>query len=200
MFRIFITGWLVLILSPAIALENGFEINASYDAMAKTVEIRWKNNEPGAVRFILQKSADQQGWINLDTLYNSEDFNQQMILWEDRNPSPGGFLYRLVTEVDEANFSLSKPVYIEVSPFKYAWNSIPTATKGILKLQFAGEGVIGGVINFLIQTPSGRVLLRSRFSSLTELIEVPVSNLGKGTYVLSMFVEGDLIWRQKLIK
>ncbi|MBL0056190.1 MAG: hypothetical protein IPP31_08295 [Chitinophagaceae bacterium] len=200
MFRMFITGCLAFLLDPAVALENGFEINGTYDAMAKTVEIRWKNNEPGAVRFILQKSYDEKGWINLDTLYNSTDFNQQMILWEDRNPSPGGFLYRLVTEVDEANFSLSKPVYIVVSPFKYSWNSIPTARKGILKLKYSGEGIIGGVINFFIQTPSGRVLLRSRFSSFTDQIEVPVANLGKGTYILSMFVEGDLIWRQKLIK
>ena len=180
--------------------ENGFEITASYDPMARTVEIRWKNKEHAANLFILQKSSDQQDWTNIDTLYNATDFNEQVITWEDRNPVPGGVLYRLKTVVDENNYSLSKPVYVEVHSPTYSWVSIPCYQKKLLKLQYTGKGNISGVINLFIQTRSGKVLLRSRFSSFTNSIEVPVDNLGTGNYYISMYVGGELIWRERFIK
>jgi hypothetical protein len=183
----------------ATALENGFEINASYDPSSKSVVIKWKNNEQCASQFILQKSDDQQNWVNVDTLYNTEDFNEQMILWEDRNPVPGGFLYRLKTVVDDYNFSFSKPVYVKISPWIYDW-SITENIKDRLVLQYAGSGLIEGVINVYMQTRSGKTLFKSRYSSFTTSIDIPVANLGKGNYYITMFVEGELIWKYKLVK
>lgn len=200
MYRILFIGLLAAFSARGAVTENGFEIVASYDALARTVEIRWKNKELQANLFILQKSSDQVEWTNLDTLYNTIDFNEQMIIWEDRNPVPGGSLYRLKTVVDENNYSLSRPVYVEVNKAAYSWTNIPSYKKSLLKLYYTGAGTIGGVINLFIQTRSGKVLLRSRFSSFTNYIEVPVDNLGKGNYYISMFVEGELIWRERFVK
>lgn len=200
MYRMLFICMMGFLSAKATVPENGFEIAASYDPMARTVEIRWKNKEHAANLFILQKSSDQQEWTNVDTLYNAADFNEQEITWEDRNPTPGGVLYRLKTVVDENNYSLSKPVYVEVHSPVYTWESIPCYQKKLLKLQYTGKANIGGVINLYIQTRSGKVLLRSRFSSFTNYIEVPVSNLGTGNYYISMYVEGELIWRERFIK
>lgn len=200
MYRILFIGLLAAYSARGAVTENGFEIVASYDALARTVEIRWKNKELQANLFILQKSSDQVEWTNLDTLYHAADFNEQLIIWEDRNPVPGGCLYRLMTVVDENNYSLSRPVYVEVNKATYAWTNIPSYQKSLLKLYYTGTGTIGGVINLFIQTRSGKVLLRSRFSSFTNYIEVPVDNLGKGNYYISMFVEGELIWRERFVK
>ena len=189
----------VMSLSAA-ALENGFEINASYDANSKSVVIKWKNNDQCATRFILQKSDDQQNWINVDTLYNTEDFNEQLILWEDRNPVPGGFLYRLKTVVDDYNYSFSKPVYVKINPWIYDWSIEAGNKKEKLQLQYIGSGQIEGVINLSMQTRSGKVLFKSRYSSFTTNIDIPISNLGKGNYYITMFVEGELIWKYKLVK
>jgi len=200
MFRILYIALLAAVSARGAVTENGFEIVASYDAMARIVEIRWKNKELQANLFILQKSSDQVEWTNLDTLYNAADFNEQLIIWEDRNPVPGGCLYRLKTVVDENNFTLSRPVYVEVNKAAFSWSNIPSYQNNLLKLHYTGTGTIGGVINLYIQTRGGKVLLRSRFSSFTRYIEVPVDNLGKGNYYISMFVEGELIWRERFIK
>jgi len=87
-----------------------------------------------------------------------------------------------------------------VNTATYQWTNIPCFQKSLLKLQYTGTGTIGGVNNLYIKTRSGKVLLRSRFSSFTNYIEVPVDNLGKGNYYISMFVEGELIWRERFVK
>lgn len=200
MIKLLITGLMGALSLSAIALENGFEINASYNPDTKSVVIKWKNNDHCAYQFILQKSDDQQSWTNIDTLYNTEDFNEQMILWEDRDPVPGGFLYRLKTVVDDFNYSFSKPVYVKISPWIYDWSIAPGNKKEKLQLQYTGTGLIEGVINVLMQTRSGKTLFKSRYSSFTTNIDIPVANLGRGNYYISMFVEGELIWKYKLIK
>lgn len=197
MSKMFVIGLMGVLSSFAAVAENGFDIAAIYDAQGKTVVIRWKNNEECAYQFILQKSDDQQNWINIDTLFNAEDFNEQVILWEDRNPVPGGFLYRLKTVVDDLNYSFSKPVYVNISRSVYEWNIEPDAKKDKLIAQYAGQANIDGVINVLLQTRSGKVLYRSRFSSFTTNFDIPVANLGKGNYYISFFVEGELIWKHR---
>ena len=200
MSKIFVIGLMGVLSSFAAVAENGFDIAAIYDAQGKTVVIRWMNNEECAYQFILQKSDDQQNWINIDTLFNTEDFNKQVILWEDRNPVPGGFLYRLKTVVDEFNYSFSKPVYVNISRSVYEWSIEPNAKKDKLCAQYTGQANIEGVINVLLQTRSGKILYRSRFSSFTKYFDIPVANLGKGNYYISFFVEGELIWKQRFIK
>ena len=180
------------------ALENGFDIAVSYDAMSKVVLVSWKNNEDSARQFILQKSDDQQSWINVDTLYNTADFSQQLILWEDRDPVPGGYLYRLMVIVDDLNYSYSKPVYIKINPSVYEWDIYLKKNIDKLTIQYTGKAIISGVINVLLQTRSGRILYRSRSSSSTTLIDIPIANLGKGNYYINMFVEGELIWHYRL--
>ena len=200
MFKMFVIGLMTVMPSFAAVAENGFDIAAIYDAQGKTVVIRWKNSDPCAYQFILQKSDDQQNWINIDTLFNTVDFNEQVILWEDRNPVPGGFLYRLKTVADEFNYSFSKPVYVNISRSVYEWSIEPNAKKDKLKAQYAGQANIDGVINVLLQTRSGKVLYRSRFSSFTTNFDIPVANLGKGNYYISFFVEGELIWKHRFSK
>ena len=200
MVKVFLICLLGSISLNSAAYENGFDITVSYDAMSKAVIISWKNNEDSARQFILQKSDDQQSWANVDTLYYSVDFIRQQIFWEDRDPMPGGYLYRLKVVVDSVNSIFSKPVYIIINHSLYEWSASPVRNNDKLTLMYTGKGMITGVINVILQTRSGRILYRSRFSSITSLIEIPISNLGKGNYFIDMFVEGELIWHYRLIK
>ena len=200
MLKVFLICLLGSISFTSAALENGFDIAVSYDVVGKVVVISWKNNEDSAKQFILQKSDDQQTWVNVDTLYNTSDFNQQLILWEDRDPSPGGYLYRLKVIVDDLNYSFSKPVYVVISPSLFEWSVFSNRNQDKLNLQYTGKGIITGVINVLLQTRSGQVLFRSRSSSSTTSIDIPVKNLGRGDYYVNVFVDGDLIWHYRLQK
>ena len=198
MFKFIIICLLGAIPFGATALDNGFDITASYDETGRVVVISWKNNEACAQQFILQKSDDQQNWINVDTLFNAGELNEQMILWEDRDPVPGGYLYRLKAVTDEYNFCYSKPVFVKISPSLFEWTVDAGIKSDRLMLQYSGKGIINGVINILLQTRSGRILYRSRSSSSTTLINIPINNLGKGNYFVNMFVEGELIWHYRL--
>lgn len=197
MFKLLFICFFSAISCGATALENGFDIAVSYDATGRSVIVSWKNNEANAQEFILQKSDDQQNWTNIDTLYNAGELNQQQILWEDRDPMPGGYLYRLKAVADENNFSYSKPVFVKVSASVYEWYVGMGNKKDKLTLQYTGKAIINGVINVLLQTRSGLLLYRSRSSSETTTITIPIDNLGAGNYYVNMFVEGELIWHYR---
>jgi hypothetical protein len=200
MLKMFIGCFFTAMSAVASATDMGFSIAATYDETVNVITISWKNNEPCTQQFILQKSDNEQDWINVDTLYNSEVFNDQVINWEYRSPLRGGTYFRLEAVVDDFNSTFSKPVYVKIDPPLFEWGIDPESKKDKLTLQYEGRGKIKGVINVLMQSMSGRVLFRSRSSSTTKTIDIPVGNLGKGNYDIQIYVEGELIWSQHFKK
>jgi hypothetical protein len=182
------------------ALDKDFHIAACYDIAVNVVTITWKNDEPCNQQFILQGSDDEEEWVNLDTLYNSSEFNDREISWEYRTPAPGGSSYRLKAVIDDYNFTYSKTVFVKGKPSLFEWRVDDSPGNEKLLLQYEGKGRIKGVINVLMQSLTGQVFFKARAASNTRNIEIPIANLGKGKYDIQLTVEGETIWRQRFKK
>lgn len=201
MSKILILGFFMAMSPVARALDTGFDIAAAYDESVNVITISWKNEQQGTQQFILQKTDDGQYWTDLDTLYNDEALMGQEIRWEYRKPLPGGSYYRIKAIMDENNITCSKPVFVTVNPPLFEWRIAPDSKKDKLTLQYQGRGKIKGVINVVMQqSVAGKVLFRSRLASNTKTIDIPVGNLGKGSYDIQLYVEGALIWSQHFKK
>jgi len=182
------------------ALDKDFRIAASYDVAVNVITISWKNDEPCTEMFILQGSEDEEEWTNLDTLYNSPEFYNREVLWEYRTPVEGGSSYRIKAFIDDYNFTFSKAVYVKGKPSLFEWIVDDSSGNDKLILQYEGKGRIKGVINVVMQNLGGQSFFKSRFSSNTKTIEIPIANLGKGKYDIRLTVEGEIIWRQRFKK
>jgi hypothetical protein len=98
----------------------------------------------------------------------------------------------------ETAYSVSVMVITASKPG--GWVMYPVPVKDVLTLEYRGAEKIKGVINVFIQQSSGRILTRLRNSSLNKVIQIPVSNLGRGIYDVRIIVEGDIVWNQRFIK
>lgn len=182
------------------ALDKNFNIAATYDESVNVVTISWKNEDHCVQEFILQRSIDEEVWIDLDTLYNSTEFMNREVSWEYRSPLPGGNSYRLKAVIDEYNFTCSLPVFVKAKPSLFEWNVEQKEKPDTLLLQYQGKGKIKGVINVLMQGLSGNIFYKARLASNTRSFEIPIANLGKGKYDIQIAVEGEVIWSQRFKK
>jgi hypothetical protein len=82
----------------------------------------------------------------------------------------------------------------------YNWVMYPVPVGEVLTLQYKGSEKITGVINILIRNMYGKILTRVRSASLNKIITIPVGNLGKGIYNISIIVEDEVIWNQQFVK
>ena len=198
--KILCCGFFAATVHIAPALDRDFHIAASYDVAVDVITINWKNDEPCIQMFILQGTEDEEEWINLDTLYNSAEFYDREVSWEYRKPVPGGSSYRLKAVIDDYNFTYSTPVFVKGKPSLFEWNVDDSSANDKLILQYQGKGRIKGVINVVMQSLGGQIFFKSRLSSNSRTIEIPIANLGKGKYDIRISVEGETIWRQRFKK
>jgi hypothetical protein len=153
-------------------LSDNFSVGASFDNAANVITFNWENDDPCVQYFVLQKSEDEEEWANLDTLYNSSEFESRQVLWEFRSPTPGGSSYRLKAVMDDYNWSSSLPVFIKGQPSVYDWGVAEPIIRDTLVLQYIGSGRIKGVLNVSLQNAAGTSLYKTRLASNARTIYI----------------------------
>ncbi len=91
------------------------------------------------------------------------------------------------------------------TPFKArqpenTWLVYPVPVRDILNLRYQGNKPIRGVINIVIRHINGRIFHKLRFASSSRHIQVPVSNLGAGIYEITIMVNDETMWNQRIVK
>ncbi len=176
-------------------------LTAEYIGSKKIVLLKWQNTDDRVVRFILQRSEDNQHWKDIYNL-GSSDFNKKKLeKYQDEFPEPTRNYYRLkifFAGSDNAEYSASIMVIIG-NPLN-SWTMFPVPVRDILNLQYNGSEAIHGVVGVFIQNMSGYVLTRKRFSSLSRTIQIPVDNLGRGTYDVRIVINDEIVWNQRFVK
>jgi Secretion system C-terminal sorting domain len=80
------------------------------------------------------------------------------------------------------------------------WHIYPNPVGDMLKLAYGGKDLIKGVINIVIQDPTGKAVVRFRAASNNKQLYIPVSNLHPGFYSIKINVAGDVQMNEKFIK
>ena len=176
------------------------EFTAVYDNRKHTVKIKWQSKSPDIKAFIIQRSSDNNGWADIALHQIKNSTENKIYYFEDSKPIAGENYYRLkcIDVNDKPEYTLGIMVIIGSSG--YNWIMYPVPVRDVLTLQYRGLEIIRGVITVLIQGSSGKIITRVRSASLTKVIQIPVSNLGRGIYDVRIIVENEIIWNQRFVK
>ena len=70
----------------------------------------------------------------------------------------------------------------------------------MLTLSYKGTDSIKGVVNVQIIDVTGKTVVKFRSGSMYKTIQIPVSNLRKGMYIIQVSVLNELAMNQKFLK
>lgn len=81
-----------------------------------------------------------------------------------------------------------------------SWIIYPNPATDFLKLTYKGSTPLKGVVNVQIQNASGKTVIKFRSASIYKTIDIPISNLPRGTYVIQLNVLDEFMMNQGFIK
>lgn len=187
-------------LTTSVNVKSAPGITAVYDAKKKTVHIKWQQSSMGIKSFIVQRSEDNFNWKDIALIANLPSNSIRTYQFNDEKPGAGENYYRLKSISEKNQLVYSKSIMVITSDLKHSWVMYPVPVTNVLTLQYKGTEKIKGVINIIIQHISGKILTRIRSSSLNTVIQIPVSNLGRGIYDIRIIIEDEITWNQRFVK
>ena len=176
------------------------EFTAVYDSRKKIVKIKWQNRSPDVKTFIIQRSMGNTAWTDIALQAANPNTANKAFNFEDKKPEPGENYYRLKCITPDNIIVYSLVIMVIIGNSGYNWVMFPVPVTDLLTLEYKGSETVKGVITVLIQGSSGKIITRLRCASLTKVIKMPVSNLGRGIFDVRIIVEEEIIWNQRFIK
>jgi hypothetical protein len=164
------------------------------------IKLKWQNNDSRTTKFILQKSDNNYNWADLYSIEGNEFSESKIEKYIDKHPDPSTNYYRLKQIIDKDNIEFSAVIMVIMGHATNSWIIYPVPVMNLLNLQYTGSDPITGVISVFVLNPNGKILVRLRSSSLSRIIKVPVSNLGKGLYDVRIVIEDKVVWNQRIVK
>lgn len=179
-------------------------LNAGFDAFTQTVKLDWNMiSNPAKTTYVLLRSADGKFWTEVVTdrvlqLYTGEDifdYDDKTFVRESNN------YYRLkIIDVNKSVIAYSNMVVVNTETGKGLWVIYPNPVNDVLTLSFKGNGTIKGVINIVVYDVSGKAVIKFRSASIYRTIQIPVTKLQNGYYVVQINVMNELLMKQRFIK
>jgi hypothetical protein len=174
-------------------------VTASFDTRKNNVSIKWNHIDKSVNRYYLQRSGDNVTWTDL-LLQDARSLPlNKIVKLTDNKPDAGKSHYRLKI-IGSSGTTYSKSLVVIIGQQNSGWIMYPVPVSKTLNLQYNGTEMIPGVITVIIRTMRGQVLNNLRLASTTRLIQIPVDNLGRGTYDVQIVVKNQPVWNQRFIK
>lgn len=174
-------------------------ITAVYDPKKKTVTVKWQQKTSGIKTFVVQRSADNFNWTDIARMENARFNGPKAWQYSDINPGDGENYYRLQCIAPNGRSDYSTSVMV-ITGGSHNWIMYPVPVRDVLTLQYKGTEKITGVINVQIQNIQGTILTRLRCASNNTVIQIPVSNYGKGIYDIRIMIADEIVWNQRFVK
>ncbi|HMJ48291.1 MAG TPA: hypothetical protein VK498_13245 [Ferruginibacter sp.] len=189
---------IILVALPAFHFAQiNSHLTAVYESRKKSVKVKWQNS--GNVNsYVLQRSADNREWKDIARIGAAVLIKNAFISYNDEGS--GKNYYRLKIYNTKTSWEFSTVVMVINPAPGYNWIMYPVPVLDVLNLQYNGSELIPGVISVFIQSIEGKVYTRLRLASTTRQIQIPVSNLGRGTYDIRVVIMDEVVWNQRFIK
>lgn len=175
-------------------------LTAEYISRKKIVLLKWQNTDINVTRFVLQRSDDNNSWKDIYMLGANEFKKKKLEKFSDQSPDPTKNYYRLKIVFNDNKIEYTASIMVIIGKPVNSWIMFPVPVRDVLNLQYNGSEPIQGVVSIFIQNMYGYVLTRKRYSSLNRTIQVPVANLGRGTYDIRIVINDEIIWNQRFVK
>ena len=191
---------ILFVVCNATSAQNKTSLTALFDKNTGTVKLRWQNVSD-AILYSLHKSKDNYIFTEIFTVKAVDFIKGDFIKYNDYKPTEGKNYYRLKIYKNNAAVEIQPSVMLVTGKSENSWVIYPVPVGPILNLQYNGNNAIEGVITVLIQSvTSGTIFTRLRLASTSRKITIPISNIGKGTYDISIYVSNNIVWSQRIIK
>lgn len=212
-----------LLLSP-FETKAGITLTAIAHPGTTNVTLQWNMvNYPGTTAYTLFKSLDGIVWEITAANPVFRNYTSATILaYRDNFFDEQKLYYRVkVYDTNENIVDISntavvtnpkKDLPVEKKAPPKATTEAPAATstnlwlisqnpvRNMLSLVYRGKDLIRGVINIVVQDPTGKVVVRFRAASNNKLLYVPVSNLAAGFYFIRINVANQVQMNEKFLK
>jgi hypothetical protein len=195
------TFFLLFFMASCSFARAGFQpgLIAVYDNQRNSVKLKWQH-QPGTSRYVLQRSTDNSGWADIYTRLMSQPGSNDYLQYLDNKVTPGKNYYRLKT-YSENGVETGRSLLVIIGAPGNSWLMYPVPVRDLLNLQYNGNVLITGVITVTIQSvSSGLMFHKLRFASTNRLLQIPVSNLGRGIYDVRIYVSDKVVWNQRFAK
>lgn len=187
-------------------------------------------NHSSRTSYLLLRSADGISWTETAKDRMLRNYSEDDIyFFNDRKYIQGKNFYRLkIADANNNTVALSQVIIVNTNTKYNTGTSAPTTQTGkqsavtpkisttpasntnwiiypnpatdLLKLMYKGPGELKGVVNVQIQDVTGKVVIKFRSGSMYKNIQIPISNLQRGTYFIRVSVLNELMMNQKFIK
>ncbi len=175
-------------------------LTAVYEHKQQLVKLKWNHNDRQVVRYTLQRSADDDRWADVYDIKMDDPSQYKFISYYDTQVATGKNYYRLKARLSNGSHEFTPSIMVIIGKPGNSWLMYPVPVTDVLNLQYNGNALITGVISVVIRRMNGQVYHQLRFASSTRLIQIPVSNLGSGTYDVRIAVNNQVVWNQRFVK
>ena len=179
--------------------QNTTTLTALFDKTLKVVKLSWQS-KADAIAYTLQSSKDNNTFKDIITIKAVNIPQGDFIKYTD-NSIEGKSYYRLKIYKNNHTVETLPTVMLENSNTENAWLIYPVPVGPVINLQYNGNHAVDGVITVFIQSvTSGTIFSRLRLASTTRKITIPITNIGKGTYDVRIYISNKIVWNQRIIK
>ena len=191
---------ILFVVTCCLFAQNKTTLTALFDKNTKAVKLRWQKLSD-AVSYSLQSSNDNNIFKDIFIIKAANIPQGDFIKYNDNNPVEGKNYYRLKIYKNNNMVETLPSVTLVTGNTENDWIIYPVPVGSVINLQYNGNEAIEGVITVFIQSvTSGTIFTRLRLASTTRKITIPISNIGKGTYDIRIYISNNMVWNRRIIK
>jgi hypothetical protein len=194
--------YLLQLYCPA-ALSQTSKLNGQYEESTSRVVLDWNMvKHPTKTTYTLLKSADGKNWTEIVTDKYLRNYSEEDLFdYDDRAARNKKYYYQVkITDASKKVIALSNIVAINTEADKRTWVIYPNPVNDFLNLVYEGNNIIEGVINVLVQDMAGKIVIRFRAASIYKKLNIPLSGLRKGVYIVKVSVMNEIMLNQQFVK
>jgi len=188
---------------PLASLAQLCRLNAQYEERTSRVIVDWNMiSHTTKTTYILLKSTDAKNWTEVVTDKMLRNYTAEDVFdYDDRVNRDQTYYYRLrIIDAGKKTVAFSNTVTVSTEADKTTWVIYPNPVNDVLHLVYEGNNIIKGVINVTVQDITGKIVIRFRAASTNKKLEIPVSQLRKGMYVVQIYIMNEMALNQKFVK
>lgn len=179
------------------------ELNAEYEVRTSRVLLYWNMvPHPSKTTYVLFRSTDAKNWREVVTDKIPRKYSEEDVFdYDDRVNRSDVYYYQIkIVDANNKTIALSNIASVSTGAEKTSWTIYPNPANDILHLVCEGSNVVKGVISVTVQDLTGKIVIRFRAASTNRSLEIPVSKLRKGAYVVQISIMNQTVLSQQFIK
>ena len=178
-------------------------LNANYDPHASKVFLYWNMiNGTDKTTYVLSKSNDKKNWtlVVTDKIFKQYTAEDTFDYADKINPDKECYYRLKIINANRETVTYSNIVAVNNTIEKSIWEIYPNPVNDILYLVCKGSSIIKGVINVLIYDVTGKIVTRFRSASIYRSLQIPVSHLRNGIFVVEISILNEIACKKEFIK